>query len=207
MSNHPYNNADSSIDKKSTGENPSTSHEEEPSKIVLEHAGEMDSEEYDAMLHEALAEREQMKSRRKKTVRLVMAACFLGISGSSYAWYASSPENQAKVHGLWSETVAMSQEVKDSADVGKIMEDYDAAMEQISVRQDQILDSAESIGADMTDDPESQARLDREMQKITGDAKTVGQRDAELRKKFGKFAESKRNEIEAERARKAAEGK
>lgn len=134
----------------------------------------------DAMLQEALEEREQMNSRKKKTMRLVMVACFLGFTGSSYAWYASSPENQEKVHGMWNETVA--------------------------VRQDQVLDAADSIGADMSNDAESQARLDRDMKKITGDEKTVGQRDAALRENFGKFAERKRKEIEAEKARRVAEG-
>lgn len=156
------------------------------------------------MLHEALADREKKQATKKKSMRVAVAACFLLTGGGSYAWYASSPENQAKVHGMWTETVAMSQEVKDSADVAKIMEDYDAALDKISVRQDQVLDAAESIGADMTDDEASRERLAREMKKITKDEKTVAERDAALRENFGKFAEQKRKEIEAARARKGA---
>ena len=167
----------------------------------------MDASEYDAMLHDALAERDEMNASKQKKLRLVTAACFLTLIGSAYAWYASSASNQAMVHNLWSDTVAMSNDVKDSADVGKIMETYDAATDKIAVRQDQVMDSAEALGQDRNDnDAASQKRLEQDMKSITGDARTVAERDAALREKFGKFAEEKRREIEAEKARRAAEG-
>lgn len=43
------------------------------------------------------------------------------------------------------------------------------------------------------------------VQTVTGDARTVGQRDAELRKRFGKMAEQARKDIEAKRAQQQAQ--
>ena len=127
MSNNPYKNEKSSPENKSADTKSTSEKTEEPAKVMLEHGGEMDAAEYDAMLHDALEERELNNTKKQKKLRLITAACFLTLIGSGYAWYATSPSNQEMVHKLWTDTVAMSSEVKDSADVGKIMETYDEA--------------------------------------------------------------------------------
>ena len=175
-------------------------------KVQHEHGGEIDGEEYDAMLNQAFEDRENMLTRRKKIRRLCSLVLLLGLTGSSYAWYASSPENQAKVHGLWSETKTIAQDVKDGTDVVKIMDDYDAALDKVAVRGDQVRDASISLGQDPeNDDAESRAQLAKQMKWVTGDERTAMDRDAQMQKRFGKFAKEQRAKIEAERARKKAE--
>lgn len=172
----------------------------EPVTIKHEHRGELDEAEYDTMLNKAFEEREAHLARRKKITRLTAAACILALCGSGFAWYSSSENNQAMVHNLWTDTVSITQEVKEGADVGKIMETYDEALDKVAVRQDQINDASVSLGQDPTkDDAESRERLARQMKTVTGDARTTMDRDKDMQKKFGKLAEAKRAEIEAKR--------
>ncbi len=172
------------------------------------HRDEICEKEYDAILNQAIEDREAMLARKKKMRRIATAAVFLITCGSAAGWYAASPDNQAKVHGLWNGAVAITEDVKEGTDVVAIMDKYDAALEKIDERQETITDAAIQLGVDPDSvTAEDDARLDEAMKTVTGDAPTVAQRDALLKKRFAKMGEQARKDIEAKRAEQQAQNK
>ncbi|MCP5537005.1 MAG: hypothetical protein H7A51_12335 [Akkermansiaceae bacterium] len=177
-------------------------------KIRHDHRDEICEKEYDAMLNEAFEAREARDARNKKRFRIATAACFLITVGSAGAWYAASEDNRTAVHNLWGSAVAITADVKEGTDVVAIMDKYDEALDKIEERQGQVTDAAIELGADPSNGTaESRKQLDKSMQNVTGDARTVQQRDEEIRKRFGKMAEQARSDIEAKRAEQKAEQK
>ncbi len=86
------------------------------------------------------------------------------------------------------------------------MDKYDAALEKIDERQETITDAAIQLGVDPDSvTAEDDARLDEAMKTVTGDAPTVTQRDALLKKRFGNMAEQARKDVEAKRAEQKSE--
>ena len=174
--------------------------------VQHDHRDEICEKEYDAMLNQAFEDREVRKAQQKKRFRIATAACFLITCGTAGGWYAASEDNRSKVHNLWGGAVAITEDIKEGTDVVAIMDKYDAALDKIEDRQGQITDAAIELGADPANDSaESNAQLDKAMQTVTGDARTVGQRDAAIKKHFGKMAEQTRKDIEAKRAEQQAQ--
>ncbi|WP_435893255.1 hypothetical protein [Oceaniferula spumae] len=172
-------------------------------KISHEHGDGFDEAEYDAMLNQAFAEREARQARRRKIARVTTVASFLTIFGGAAGWYGYSADNRAIAQKYWDDTAGIVESVQKGTDTGEILDTYDQALDKIAVRKDQVDEASKQLGVDPTvDDPDSQAKLAEDMKAITGDARTVLDRDAEMQKRFGKMAEAKRAEIEAERNKK-----
>lgn len=156
------------------------------------------------MLEESHEHRKKRKRRQKVALNLLMLGIVLGTLGGGYGWYASSPENQAKVHGLWGDVQAFtSGESKES--LSDIIDSYDQSLDKISVRGDQVRTATIALGTDQdAADPEGDAAFEAQMKEMMGGETTTFERDAMIREKFGGIAEMMRAKVEADREKQEA---
>lgn len=177
--------------------------------VQHDHATGLNKEQVDAMLEESHEFRKKRKARQKVGLNLLLVGLFLGLIGGAYGWYASSPDNQAKVHGLWGDVQAVtSGESKDS--LSDIIDSYDESLDKIAVRGAQVREATIALGADPDAvDAEGDAALEAAMKEMMGGETTTFERDQMVREKFGALAEVMRAKVDADReeqeAKRAAE--
>ncbi|MDA1006902.1 MAG: hypothetical protein O3A87_10565 [Verrucomicrobia bacterium] len=173
--------------------------------IYHEHADGLTKEQVDAMLAESHDFRKKRKARQRVLVNMTIVALFLGLIGGAFGWYAVSPDNQAKVHGLWGNvTDFTSGRSKES--LSDIIDSYDESLDKIATRGEQVRVATVALGADPDAvDPEGDAALAAAMKEMSGGETTSLERDALLRQEMGGVAEILRAKIDADREKKAAE--
>ncbi len=141
------------------------------------------AEELGALLDEQNAR----KKRRARRAALCTFAFFLTTTGGFSAWFVQNPERvQAFKDAM--------RDIRSVADVQSMVAKYDAALERIQVRSKQIDQASIAMGIDPTKVSEKEdPYMDSEMKQMMGSdatkggkmAKTVGQRNAMLKDKFG----------------------
>jgi|GEM_PF-2308187 len=175
--------------------------------IYHEHADGLTKEQVDAMLAESHDYRKKRKARQRVLVNMTIVVLFLGLIGGAYGWYAVSPDNQAKVHGLWGNvTDFTSGRSKES--LSDFIDSYDESLDKIATRGEQVRVATVALGADPDAvDPEGDAALAAAMKEMSGGETTSLERNALLREKVGGVAELLRSKVDADRRKKAAEEK
>jgi hypothetical protein len=173
--------------------------------IYHEHTDGLTKEQVDAMLEESHDYRKKRKARQRVLVNMTIVALFLGLIGGAYGWYAVSPDNQAKVHGLWGNVTDFTSG-KSKEGLSDIIDSYDESLDKIATRSEQVRVATVALGADPDAvDPEGEAALAAAMKEMSGGETTSLERDALLRQKMGGVAEILRSKIDADREKKAAE--
>lgn len=129
------------------------------------------------ILLDAQIKRQKSKRRRES---LVMAVFLIGLTGGSSAWFVNSPE---RVQALFS----VIAEIRSVGDIQAMVAKYEAALERVKVRGEQLDQATTSMGVKITGDEKDQY-FDAEMKEMMGgEGKTSGDRAAMLQKNFGKM--------------------
>ncbi len=122
------------------------------------------------------------QKRRHRRESLVTALVLIGLTGGGSAWFVKSPD---RVHAL----VATIAEIRSVGDIQAMVAKYDAALQRVKVRGEQIDQATGSMGVKITGDEKDQY-FDAEMKEMMGgEGKTAGNRAAMLQKTFGKMQE------------------
>lgn len=128
--------------------------------------------------------RRQKRKRRRES--LVMAVFLIGLTGGSSAWFVHSPE---RVQALFS----VIAEIRSVGDIKAMVAKYEAALQRVKVRGEQIDQATTSMGVKITGDEKDQY-FDAEMKEMMGgEGKTSGDRAALLQKTFGKMKDEHGN--------------
>lgn len=129
------------------------------------------------ILLDAQIKRQKSKRRRES---LVMAVFLIGLTGGSSAWFVHSPE---RVKALF----AVIAEIRSVGDIQAMVAKYEAALQRVKVRGEQIDMATTSMGVKITGDEKDQY-FDAEMKEMMGgEGKTSGDRAALLEKTYGKM--------------------
>lgn len=132
-----------------------------------------------AELATLLDERHQRKTRRRRLESLVTALVLLGLSGGGYAWFVQSPQRIQAFNDA-------TKEIKSAGDITGIVSKYQAALEKVKLRSEQIDSASSQIGSDPSKNDQTDPYFQQEMQgMIGGDRKTTAERDRLLKEKFG----------------------
>ena len=136
------------------------------------------SDELGALLDEQLAR----KSHKRKREALVTAIVLLGLTGGGFGWFASSP---TRVQAFTSAI----REIRSVTDVKSIVAKYQAALDNIGARSQQIDRATAAMGATKSAEDDKDPNMDAEMkQMMGGEGKTIGERNRALQAHFGSRA-------------------
>jgi hypothetical protein len=132
-----------------------------------------------AELGALLDEQIRRKKRQHRIESLVAAVVFFSLTGGGFAWFVQSPE---RVQAF---TSAM-REIRSVGDVKSLVAKYQAALERISTRGQQIDQASAAMGAVVTAEDERDPYLDAEMKSMMGGkGKTIGERGKQMKEAFG----------------------
>jgi hypothetical protein len=134
-----------------------------------------------AELAEIMDKKIAREKSRKRRGRLVLALAFLGATGGAAGWVAVNPE---RVEAM-KKTVA---EIKSAGDIKGMVAKYQAALDKVAVRGQQIDNATASIGVDPRSmDHHKDQGFDAEMRAMMGEdgGKTTADRSKILMDKFG----------------------
>jgi hypothetical protein len=148
-----------------------------PKTGVLDDAA---STELGALLDEQIAK----QRRKRKREALVTAIVLLGLTGGGFAWFVQSPERIEAV-------TSAIREIRSVGDVKSLVAKYQAALDRIAARSQQIDQASAAMGVKHSAEDDKDPNMDAEMkQMMGGEGKTVGQRNAALQKTFGERAKA-----------------
>lgn len=140
------------------------------------------SAELGAILDEKVAREKKKKTRGK----LVLVGLLLATTGGASAWVVMNPERFEAMK----QVVA---EIKSAGDIKGMVAKYQAALDKVAVRGEQINAATESMGVDPASmaDAEDQG-FDKEMREMMGEegGPTTAARDKILREKFKSVEET-----------------
>ncbi len=148
------------------------------------HAASLDNSinaELEAILNEKLA-REKARRRRSSVFTLLF---FVGAIGGASAWVTSSPERLTTLK----QTVS---DIKSLSDVKGLVSKYQAGLDKVAVRGQQIDQATILLGGDPASVSPDEQGFDQEMRDLVGEegGPTTSERDAKLREKFKSVQES-----------------
>lgn len=156
-----------------------------PQVAVLDDAA---STELGALLDEQIA---RGRSKRKRDA-LVTALVLFGMTGGSFAWFVQSPERVEAVRSAM-------REIRSVGDVKSLVAKYQAALDKIGARSQQIDQATAAMGVTKTAADDVDPNLDAEMKEMMGgEGKTTGQRNAALQQAFGDRAKEGGGTLKAE---------
>lgn len=143
-----------------------------PQVAVLDDAA---STELGALLDEQITR----QRRKRKRDALVTALVLFGMTGGGFAWFVQSPDRVDAVRSAM-------REIRSVGDVKAIVAKYQAALDRISARSQQIDQATASMGVTAGPEDDVDPNMDAEMREMMGgEGKTSGQRNAALQKAFG----------------------
>jgi hypothetical protein len=149
--------------------------ESSPGAPVLDDAA---STELGILLDEQIA-RQRSKRRRDS---LVAALVLFGMTGGGFGWFVQSPDRVEAVRSAM-------REIRSVGDVKAIVAKYQAALDRIAARSQQIDQATAAMGVIAGPEDELDPNFDAEMREMMGgEGKTTGQRNAALQKAFGNRA-------------------
>lgn len=119
------------------------------------------------------------QNRKRRRGALVAATVLFGLTGGGSAWFVQSPDR------IEAFTSAVS-EIRSVGDVNSMVAKYQAALDRISVRGQQIDHATTAMGVKPGAGDEVDPHMDAEMKEMMGgEGTTVGQRNSALQKSFG----------------------
>jgi hypothetical protein len=140
------------------------------------------SAELGAILDEKVAR----EKRSKKRSRLIALGLLIGVTGGTSAWVVTNSERFEALKSVVAE-------IKSAGDIKGMVAKYQAALDRVSVRGEQIDAATQAMGVDPTsmDHVEDQG-FDKEMSEMMGEegGSTTAARDKLLREKFKSVEES-----------------
>jgi hypothetical protein len=153
-----------------------------PSATAPTMAGVLDgaaSAELGALLDEQV----RRKARRHRIESLVAALVLFGLTGGGFAWFVQSPERvQAFTSAI--------REIRSVGDVKALVAKYQAALDRISARGQQIDQASSAMGSVVTAEDEKDPYLEAEMKGMMGgEGKTIGERSKQMKSAFGHMEE------------------
>ena len=149
--------------------------ESSPGAPVLDDAA---STELGTLLDEQIA-RQRSKRRRDS---LVAALVLFGMTGGGFGWFLQSPDRVEAVRSAM-------REIRSVGDVKAIVAKYQAALDRIAARSQQIDQATAAMGVIAGSEDELDPNFDAEMKEMMGgEGKTTGARNAALQKAFGNRA-------------------
>jgi hypothetical protein len=155
--------------------------EQDPDRQLLAVAPALDkaaAEELGVLL-DAQIRRRKLKHRRES---LVAALVLLGLTGGGSAWFVQSPE---RIQALTSAI----KEIRSVGDVKSMVAKYEAALQRVKARGQQIDQATGSMGVKISGD-EKDPYFNAEMKEMMGgEGKTSGDRDGRLQQAFGEMQE------------------
>jgi hypothetical protein len=120
------------------------------------------------------------QKRKRRRESLVMAVVLIGLTGGGSAWFVHSPQ---RVQAF----LSVIAEIRSVGDIKAIVAKYEAALQRVKVRGEQIDQATTSMGVKITGDEKDQY-FNAEMKAMMGgEGKTSGDRAAMLQKSFGKM--------------------
>jgi hypothetical protein len=129
-----------------------------------------------------LEEQNNRKARKDKREKLMFLIVLLVLIGGGCAWFVQAPE---RVQAL-KEAI---RDIRSAGDVVAVFDKYRDALTRVSVRSKQIDQSTGELGVSSNTAGEKDPYLDAEMgAMMSGEGKTVGQRNRMLQDKFGNKA-------------------
>ena len=130
-----------------------------------------------------LDEQIRRKKRMHRTESLVTAIVLVALTGGSGAWFVQSPD---RVHAF----VSAIAEIRSVGDVKSMVAKYDAALERVSSRGQQIDEASKAMGITSNGKDEKDPYFDAEMKQMMGDeGKTMGDRAGRMQQAFGEMQE------------------
>ncbi len=129
---------------------------------------------------EAIVDAKMAKAKAQRRRGAVATMLFFTLTlGGASAWMVTSPERMAALSEALSE-------IKSLGDVGGLVAKYQAALDKVAVRSQQIDAATEMMGVDPASVVSDQQGFDQEMRELAGEegGPTTAQRDAKLREKF-----------------------
>lgn len=148
-----------------------------PKAPVLDDAA---SDELGALLDEQITR----QARKRRRDSLVAALVLFGLTGGGFGWFVQSPD---RVEAFKS---AMT-EIRSVTDVKGMIAKYQAALDKISARSQQIDQATAAMGIDPTTVDDKDPNMEAEMkQMMGGEGKTVGERNRALQQAFGNRAKA-----------------
>lgn len=144
------------------------------------------NETISAELGELLDQKVAREKRSKHRSRLVTLGILLGIIGGASAWIVTNPER----FDAMKKVVA---EVKSVGDIKGMVAKYQAALDNVAVRSEQIDAATKSMGVDPASAASKEDQgFDKEMREMMGEdsGPTTAERDKLLREKFEAAKES-----------------
>lgn len=138
------------------------------------------SSELGALLDEQIAR----QARKRRRDSLVAALVFFGLTGGGFGWFVQSPD---RVEAFKS---AMT-EIRSVTDVKGLVAKYQAALDKISARSQQIDQATAAMGIDPSTVDDKDPNMDAEMKQLMGgEGKTVGERNRALQQAVGDRAKA-----------------
>lgn len=132
-----------------------------------------------AELGSLLDEQQQRKARKRRREALVTLGVCLTLTGGACGWYVQNPERvQAFREAI--------RDIRSVGDVASMVAKYQAALDKISVRSNQIDQATQAMGVSTELKEGEDANMEAEMLAMMGgEGKTSGQRNQALEKNFG----------------------
>jgi hypothetical protein len=122
-------------------------------------------------------QRARLKRRHLRQAVATLAVC-LALTGFGYGWFVQSP---ARVEALQDASL----EIHSVGDIQSLVAKYQASLDRIAARSQQIEQATAAMGVELGSDAEEDPYFDTEMQEMMGgEGKTVGQRNQGLQQSF-----------------------
>ena len=124
---------------------------------------------------------EQISRQRSKRKRdaLVTALVLFGMAGGGFGWFVQSPDRVEAVRSAM-------REIRSVGDVKAIVAKYQAALDRIGARSQQIDQATAAMGVTAGPEDDLDPNMEAEMKEMMGgEGKTTGQRNAAMQKAFG----------------------
>lgn len=126
------------------------------------------------------------RKRRHRRQALVTFLLLFGTAGGGTAWFVSNPDRVTALK----QTIA---EIRSAGDIKAIIAKYQAALDKVAVRGQQIDDATRAMGVDpATAANDADQGFDKEMREMMGEegGPTAAERNDKLRKSFGSVQET-----------------
>jgi hypothetical protein len=129
---------------------------------------------------EAIVDAKMAKAKARRRRGAVMTLLFVALTfGGGAAWFVTSPQRMAALK----EALA---EIKSFGDVNGLVAKYQASLDRVALRSEQINQASAMLGVDPNSIATEDAGFDQEMRDLVGEegGPTTAARDAKLREKF-----------------------
>lgn len=146
-----------------------------------------------AELGKLLDEQHQRKTSKHRRELLITLSVLFALTGGGFGWFVQSPQRVA----AFKEAI---RDVRSVGDVKSMVAKYQAALDKVAVRSNQIDQATASMGVSANQDDAKDPNMDAEMLAMMGgEGKTTGQRNQLVQEKFGSMkAKDEANAREAD---------